>query len=211
MAGEHTGLKNALEMFRARRGRGPSNWRAVHRWSDCSRPPSRTRTRARPQRSSSRPRPIHAHRVRRYDRRRRRARPPPRHQLRPLEKQQTPAYNIVEEPRRLRRLHTGQTFELPEWSAARRCARPLSALGPAPPQGVQGARGARACREQKKAGVESINSRLALVMKSGKALLGYKSTLKSLRQGKCARRPAPAIARGAAAELRRHRAQPSSS
>ena len=35
-------------------------------------------------------------------------------------------------------------------------------------------------------------------MKSGKALLGYKSTLKSLRQGKCGR-PAPAIARGAAA------------
>ena len=32
--------------------------------------------------------------------------------------------------------------------------------------------------------MESINSRLALVMKSGKALLGYKSTLKSLRQGK---------------------------
>mmetsp|Transcript_131458 Transcript_131458/g.195836 ORF Transcript_131458/g.195836 Transcript_131458/m.195836 type:complete len:114 (+) Transcript_131458:35-376(+) len=31
---------------------------------------------------------------------------------------------------------------------------------------------------------ESINSRLALVMKSGKYTLGYKSTLKSLRQGK---------------------------
>jgi large subunit ribosomal protein L30e len=37
--------------------------------------------------------------------------------------------------------------------------------------------------EQKKA-QESINSRLALVMKSGKYTLGYKSTLKSLRQGK---------------------------
>jgi len=31
---------------------------------------------------------------------------------------------------------------------------------------------------------ESINARLALVMKSGKSVLGYKSTLKSLRQGK---------------------------
>ncbi len=35
----------------------------------------------------------------------------------------------------------------------------------------------------KKAG-ESINTRLALVMKSGKYCLGYKSTLKTLRQGK---------------------------
>ena len=34
--------------------------------------------------------------------------------------------------------------------------------------------------------MESINAKLALVMKSGKALLGYKSTLKSLRMGKCA-------------------------
>merc|ERR1712010_101637 len=33
-------------------------------------------------------------------------------------------------------------------------------------------------------GMESINSRLALVMKSGKANLGYKATVKSLRQGK---------------------------
>jgi len=31
---------------------------------------------------------------------------------------------------------------------------------------------------------ESINSRLALVMKSGKYTLGYKSTLKTLRSGK---------------------------
>jgi len=37
-------------------------------------------------------------------------------------------------------------------------------------------------KKQKKA-IESINSRLALVMKSGKAALGYKSTLKTLRQG----------------------------
>ena len=35
-----------------------------------------------------------------------------------------------------------------------------------------------------KKNMESINSRLALVMKSGKSVLGYKSTLKSLRQGK---------------------------
>merc|ERR1712170_98065 len=32
--------------------------------------------------------------------------------------------------------------------------------------------------------VESINARLALVMKSGKYVLGYKQTLKTLRQGK---------------------------
>merc|ERR1711962_866942 len=36
----------------------------------------------------------------------------------------------------------------------------------------------------KKKGRESINSRLALVMKSGKYTLGYRSTLKTLRQGK---------------------------
>eukprot|EP00741_Cyanophora_paradoxa_P007647 tig00001164_g7396.t1 len=40
-----------------------------------------------------------------------------------------------------------------------------------------------AAKKQKKA-IESINSRLALVMKSGKTSLGYKSTLKSLRNGK---------------------------
>ena len=32
--------------------------------------------------------------------------------------------------------------------------------------------------------MESINSRLALVMKSGKYVLGYKQTLKTIRQGK---------------------------
>jgi large subunit ribosomal protein L30e len=32
--------------------------------------------------------------------------------------------------------------------------------------------------------LESINARLALVMKSGKYCLGYKQTLKTLRQGK---------------------------
>ncbi|KAJ2556813.1 60S ribosomal protein L30 [Coemansia sp. RSA 1933] len=37
---------------------------------------------------------------------------------------------------------------------------------------------------KKSAAGESINSRLTLVMKSGKASLGYKSTLKNLRSGK---------------------------
>ncbi|KAK2807309.1 60S ribosomal protein L30 [Emmonsiellopsis sp. PD_5] len=35
-----------------------------------------------------------------------------------------------------------------------------------------------------KKNAENINSRLALVMKSGKVTLGYKSTLKALRSGK---------------------------
>ena len=35
--------------------------------------------------------------------------------------------------------------------------------------------------------MESINSRLALVMKGGKSALGTKSALKTLRQGKCER------------------------
>ncbi|KAH3825634.1 60S ribosomal protein L30-like [Dreissena polymorpha] len=35
-----------------------------------------------------------------------------------------------------------------------------------------------------KKNTENINSRLALVMKSGKFVLGYKQTLKTLRQGK---------------------------
>jgi large subunit ribosomal protein L30e len=38
-------------------------------------------------------------------------------------------------------------------------------------------------KKQKKS-AENINSRLALVVKSGKYTLGYKSTLKSLRKGK---------------------------
>ncbi|ORX94345.1 60S ribosomal protein [Basidiobolus meristosporus CBS 931.73] len=38
--------------------------------------------------------------------------------------------------------------------------------------------------KKSKKSVESINSRLALVMKSGKSNLGYKSTLKSIRNGK---------------------------
>ena len=35
----------------------------------------------------------------------------------------------------------------------------------------------------KKQQTESVNSKLALVMKSGKAVLGYKQTLQSLRKG----------------------------
>ncbi|KAI9347976.1 50S ribosomal protein L30e-like protein [Zopfochytrium polystomum] len=39
-------------------------------------------------------------------------------------------------------------------------------------------------KKAKKSAGESINSRLGLVMKSGKYHLGHKSTLKSIRQGK---------------------------
>merc|ERR1712034_293136 len=39
-------------------------------------------------------------------------------------------------------------------------------------------------QKKSKKSIESINSRLALVMKSGKYVLGYKQTLKTLRQGK---------------------------
>lgn len=39
-------------------------------------------------------------------------------------------------------------------------------------------------KKTSKKAMENINSRLALVMKSGKYTLGYKSTLKTLRQGK---------------------------
>merc|ERR1711894_6828 len=39
-------------------------------------------------------------------------------------------------------------------------------------------------QKKSKKTIESINSRLALVMKSGKFVLGYKQTLKTLRQGK---------------------------
>ncbi|TVY57455.1 60S ribosomal protein L30-1 [Lachnellula suecica] len=38
--------------------------------------------------------------------------------------------------------------------------------------------------KKNKKNAEGINSRLALVMKSGKTTLGYKSTLKTLRSGK---------------------------
>ncbi|VZI12554.1 unnamed protein product [Fusarium fujikuroi] len=39
-------------------------------------------------------------------------------------------------------------------------------------------------QKKSKKDANSINSKLALVMKSGKVTLGYKSTLKSLRSGK---------------------------
>lgn len=41
-----------------------------------------------------------------------------------------------------------------------------------------------AATKKSKKSHESINSRLALVMKSGKYTLGYKTTLKTLRNGK---------------------------
>ncbi|KAI9312151.1 60S ribosomal protein [Dichotomocladium elegans] len=43
---------------------------------------------------------------------------------------------------------------------------------------------APAATKKSKKSVESINSRLQLVTKSGKYTLGYKSTLKTIRQGK---------------------------
>merc|ERR1712165_524526 len=49
---------------------------------------------------------------------------------------------------------------------------------------VTGAIAEMVAQKKTKKAVESINSRLALVMKSGKYVLGYKQTLKSLRQGK---------------------------
>ena len=74
-------------------------------------------------------------------------------------------------------------------SRAARFAPAASRLpGRSPPCGFDRSHAAASCAwQKKKAGMESINSKLALVMKSGKALLGYKSTLKSLRTGKCAR------------------------
>ncbi|XP_078039523.1 ribosomal protein L30 [Augochlora pura] len=39
-------------------------------------------------------------------------------------------------------------------------------------------------KKKQKKSQDGINARLALVMKSGKCVLGYKQTLKSLRQGK---------------------------
>merc|ERR1712025_989373 len=39
-------------------------------------------------------------------------------------------------------------------------------------------------KKDKKIGTENIQSKLALVMKSGKATLGFKSTLKAIRSGK---------------------------
>ena len=79
-------------------------------------------------------------------------------------------------------------------------SHPLRAEGVAGAPGVRHRPHSRACvcaPQKKKAGMESINSKLALVMKSGRALLGYKSTLKSLRQGKCAGHAAAAAAAAA--------------
>ncbi|XP_055327717.1 60S ribosomal protein L30-like [Paramacrobiotus metropolitanus] len=47
-----------------------------------------------------------------------------------------------------------------------------------------GAQQAAAVSKKSKKSAENINARLALVMKSGKFVLGYKQTLKTLRQGK---------------------------
>lgn len=42
----------------------------------------------------------------------------------------------------------------------------------------------RACPHEQKKSLDNINSRLQLVMRSGKVALGYKQTLKNLRSGK---------------------------
>ncbi|XP_055339405.1 60S ribosomal protein L30-like [Paramacrobiotus metropolitanus] len=47
-----------------------------------------------------------------------------------------------------------------------------------------GTQQAAAVSKKSKKSAENINARLALVMKSGKFVLGYKQTLKTLRQGK---------------------------
>ena len=60
--------------------------------------------------------------------------------------------------------------------------------------------------QKKKSGVESINSRLALVMKSGKVTMGYKSTLKSLRMGKCAALPRRTCCQGPGSRQERRQA-----
>ena len=44
--------------------------------------------------------------------------------------------------------------------------------------------------------VESINSKLQLVMKSGKATLGYKTTIKALRSGKSKVLPSHLVSQG---------------
>ncbi|KAL7747692.1 60S ribosomal protein L30 [Sorochytrium milnesiophthora] len=55
----------------------------------------------------------------------------------------------------------------------------------APPAATaSAAANAAASAKKSKKSLENINSRLALVMKSGKYTLGYKSTKKSLRNGK---------------------------
>ncbi|EPY50248.1 60S ribosomal protein L30 [Schizosaccharomyces cryophilus OY26] len=51
------------------------------------------------------------------------------------------------------------------------------------PQAPQTAQAVSLTKKTKKSG-DTINSKLALTMKSGKYVLGYKSTLKALRSGK---------------------------
>ena len=63
--------------------------------------------------------------------------------------------------------------------------------------------------QKKKSGVESINSRLALVMKSGKVTMGYKSTLKSLRMDKCAALPRRTCCQGPGSRQERRQAEQS--
>jgi large subunit ribosomal protein L30e len=64
------------------------------------------------------------------------------------------------------------------------CVRALTAdVGPCCGRG-QAEKSIAKMPKKAKSSAESINSRLALVMKSGKYTLGYKSTLKTLRSGK---------------------------
>lgn len=44
---------------------------------------------------------------------------------------------------------------------------------------------APAAQKKVKKSADNINARLALVIKSGKYTLGYKSTIKAMRSGKC--------------------------
>ncbi|KYO29397.1 60S ribosomal protein L30 [Alligator mississippiensis] len=61
-------------------------------------------------------------------------------------------------------------------------ARPSWRRLPLPPDPTRG--GNMVAAKKTKKSLESINSRLQLVMKSGKYVLGYKQTLKMIRQGK---------------------------
>ncbi|KAK2527858.1 Rpl30 [Columba guinea] len=58
----------------------------------------------------------------------------------------------------------------------------LGGASPVPPDPARGSNMVAAKKTKKS--LESINSRLQLVMKSGKYVLGYKQTLKMIRQGK---------------------------
>merc|ERR1711920_322288 len=67
------------------------------------------------------------------------------------------------------------TYDTPGSVVLARSAHPPTTLPPSAAMAIS--------KKQKKA-QESINSRLTLVMKSGKYTLGYKTCLKSLRSGK---------------------------